>query len=60
MKKINFFKVVLLALLTFQFIACEDEPLTGDFPQDDDTNAEIGQFKALVDGNQFIAATTDA
>lgn len=56
----NLIKVMFFAFLTLQFISCDNEPLTGEFPQDDDNNAEIGQFKALVEGEQFVAATTSA
>lgn len=42
------------AFLTLQFISCDNEPLTGEFPQEDN-NAEIGQFIATIEGEQFVA-----
>lgn len=60
MKKIYLLKVMFFAFLAFQFISCENEPLSGEFPQEDENNAEIGQFKAIVEGVQFVASETSA
>jgi len=56
MKKIQLLNWIVFAFLAFQFSACDNEPLSGQFPQEGDPgNAEEGQFKAVIDGNQFIA-----
>ncbi|WP_026452023.1 DUF6252 family protein [Aequorivita capsosiphonis] len=60
MKKMYLIKGMLLVFLAFQFIACENEPLTGEFPQDDQNDADEGQFRAQVDGQEFIAVTATA
>lgn len=60
MKKFQLFSWVLVAFLAFQFTACEDEPLEGEFPQPTGNNAEEGQFIATVAGESFIADNTEA
>lgn len=60
MKKMYLLKGMFLVFLAFQFLSCEDEPLTGEFPQDEQNNAEEGQFIAQVEGVEFIAATATA
>lgn len=60
MKKMYFIKGMLLAFLAFQFISCENEPLTGEFPQDEQNEAEEGQFRAQIEGQEFIAVTATA
>lgn len=60
MKKMYLLKGILLTFLAFQFIACENEPLTGEFPQDDQNDAEEGQFIAKIEGQEFVAATATA
>ncbi len=60
MKKMYLLKGMLLAFIVFQFFSCENEPLTGEFVQDEQNDAEEGQFKAQVAGQEFIAASTSA
>ena len=60
MKKMYLIKGMLLAFLAFQFFSCENEPLTGEFPQGDQNDADEGQFRAQIDGQQFIAVTATA
>jgi len=52
---------MLLAFLAFQFFSCENEPLTGNFPDPTNQNgAEEGQFMANVAGQQFVAVSANA
>ncbi len=60
MKKINLLRGVLLAFLALQFFSCENEPLTGDFQQEEPNGAEEGQFRATVAGQEFVANATEA
>lgn len=61
MKNIKFFNWMLVALTVFQFISCENEPLEGQFPmQDNPGNGVAGSFTALVNGVQFTADNTAA
>ncbi len=63
MKKFQLLGGMLIALLVFQFTACNNEPVLGNggFPQQGDPNeAEIGQFKAQIDGVEFIASVAEA
>ncbi len=61
MMKLKLFNWVLIALLAFQFTACNNEPLVGQFPQQEDpTVAEEGQFIAQIDGVSFIATFAGA
>lgn len=60
MKKMYFLKGMLLALLAFQFLSCENEPLTGEFVQQEQNDAEEGQFKAQIEGEEFIASVASA
>ncbi len=53
-------KGLLLAFLAFQFFSCENEPLTGEFPEDDQNEAEDGEFIATIDGEEFIANLASA
>jgi len=56
MKKNHFFNWILFAFIVFQFAACEDESLEGEFPQGDDPSViEDGAFVAKIDGNSFEA-----
>lgn len=61
MKKLQLLNWMLLAFLALQFNACTNEPLEGQFPQQD-TSGEIvpGSFTALVNGVAFTAAFTTA
>ncbi|AFL82080.1 hypothetical protein Aeqsu_2627 [Aequorivita sublithincola DSM 14238] len=61
MKKMYLLKGMLLAFIAFQFFSCSNEPLTGEFPQEEDqNNAEEGQFIAQIDGQEFIANSVEA
>lgn len=60
MKKIYFLKGMLLFFLAFQFFSCENEPLTGEFVQEEQNDAEEGQFKAQIEGQEFIATSVSA
>lgn len=60
MKKRYFLHGLLLAFMAFQFLSCENEPLTGNFPQDETNDAEAGQFVANVEGERFVAITASA
>ena len=60
MKKMNILKGILLIFLAFQFYSCEDEPLTGTFPDGDQGGVDVGQFKAKIDGLEFTATTVSA
>lgn len=60
MKKVYFIKRLLLIFLAFHVISCENEPLTGTFPQEEQNEAEEGQFQAMIEGKEFIAASTSA
>lgn len=55
-----FLKGVLLAFLAFQFYSCENEPLTGEFVQEEQNEAEEGQFKAQIEGQEYIASSVTA
>ncbi|QAA80585.1 hypothetical protein EI546_02050 [Aequorivita sp. H23M31] len=47
---------ILLLLLAFPFISCENEPLTGTFPEGQGPNGPAaGKFKATVAGVEFTA-----
>ncbi len=60
MKKLYLVKAVLLAFLAFQFYSCENEPLTGEFPDDEQVEAGEGQFRATIEGREFIADSSGA
>jgi len=63
MKKNQLFSGILLALLVFQFTACNNEPVlgNGEFPDQSDPNVALeGQFKAQIDGVEFIASVAEA
>lgn len=55
-----FIKGVLLAFLAFQFFSCENEPLTGEFIEEEQNEAEEGQFRAQIEGEEFIANSVTA
>lgn len=55
MKRIFLFKALLLILVGFPFVSCEVEPLKGEFPQENPNDAEVGQFVAKIEGQEFIA-----
>ena len=60
MKKLQFVKSLLFICIAFHFISCENEPLTGKFPQEEQNEAEEGEFRATIEGKEFIAASTSA
>ena len=61
MKKFRLLNWVLVALTTLYFTSCGNEPLVGEFIQGEDpTIAEIGQFKAQIDGVEFTATVVNA
>ncbi|MFT7627639.1 MAG: hypothetical protein ACI9OS_001289 [Ulvibacter sp.] len=61
MKKFRLLNWVLVALAAFYFTSCGNEPLVGEFIQPDDpTVIENGQFKAQIDGVEFIATVVNA
>lgn len=60
MKKTYFFNLIFLISLMFQFTACDDEPLEGEFPQEEEVTVEEGQFRATVEGNEFTTNSVSA
>lgn len=60
MKKIYLLKALFFIGIAFHFLSCENEPLTGEFYQEEQNEAEEGQFIADIEGVQFIAATASA
>jgi len=61
MKKLQLLNWMFIAFLALQFTSCNNEPLEGQFPQQD-TPGEIvpGSFTAIVNGVAFTAAFTTA
>ena len=56
MKKFQLFNWIVIVFLAFQFAACDNEPLEGEFPVDTDVvTAEEGQFVAKVGDINIIA-----
>lgn len=55
-----FLKGMLVAFLAFQFFSCENEPLTGEFVQEEQNDADEGQFIAKVAGQEYIASSATA
>ncbi len=60
MKKTYFFSWILFLTLLFQFTSCDDEPLEGEFQQEEEVTVEEGQFKANVEGNNFVTNSVTA
>lgn len=61
MKNFRLKNWVLVALVAFYFTSCTNEPLEGEFVQPDDPTAiEMGQFKAQIDGVEFLATVVNA
>lgn len=59
MKKLRLLNWMLIAFMAFQFSSCEDEPLEGQFPGNENNEPSgPAQFVALVDGVAFTAAST--
>lgn len=57
MKKSLFINWMLVALIGFSFIACDNEPIEGQFIVDD--GLADGSFVATVDGESFTAEVTE-
>lgn len=55
-----FLKGMLVAFLAFQFFSCQNEPLTGEFIQEEQNDADEGQFIAKVAGQEYIASSASA
>lgn len=56
MKKIQLFHWILFLVIAFSFSSCDNEPLEGDFVQDEDViTAEEGQFVATIGETAVIA-----
>lgn len=56
MKKFQLLKWILALCITLNFTACVNEPLEGEFPQEDDSiNVDEGGFRADVGINSFTA-----
>ena len=61
MKKLQLFNWMLIAFLALQFTSCTNEPLEGQFPQQDTSGESVpGSFTAIVNGVAFTAAFTTA
>ena len=61
MKKFRHFNSLLVILFALIFSACENEKLVGDFPQSDDPNTALdGEFKAQIEGEEFLATLATA
>ncbi|RMA64171.1 DUF6252 family protein [Ulvibacter antarcticus] len=61
MKKLKLFNWLSITILAFLIVGCEDEPLTGEFIQiGDPTQVEPGQFKAQIEGEEFLATLAGA
>ena len=54
MRKTYFLQGILLLFMAFQFTACDNEPLEGEFPEDPG-GAGTGQFVATIAGQHFVA-----
>jgi len=56
MKKVQLFNWLLIAFIAFQFTSCDNEPLEGEFPEEEEVvDVEEGGFIATIEGSQFIA-----
>jgi hypothetical protein len=60
MKKFQLGSWLLLFFLAFQFTSCDNEPLEGEFPQQEVNNAEEGQFVATINGQGWLAEAASA
>lgn len=59
MNRIQLLNWAVIAVIMFQFSACTNEPLDTNFPDENDPGLlEEGQFKASIDGTQFVAEST--
>ncbi len=56
MKKFQLLNWILISFLAIQFTACDNEPLEGDFPQENDPSIiEDGAFVATIDTSDFVS-----
>ena len=61
MKKVQLFNWLLIAFVAIQFTSCENEPLEGEFPEEDEiVTVEEGGFIATIEGSEFIAESASA
>ncbi len=60
MKKFQLGSWLLLFFLALQFTACDNEPLEGEFPQEEVVIAGEGQFVATIGGQAWTASTAAA
>ena len=61
MKKLQLLNWMFIAFLALQFTSCSNEPLEGQFPQQDNPGEIVpGSFTAIVNGVAFTAAFTTA
>lgn len=60
MKNNRLWSWTLSALIAFGFLACDNEPLEGEFVTDDGNNTDVGAFVASVNGENFEADDTSA
>jgi hypothetical protein len=60
MKKFQLGSWLLLFFLALQFTACDNEPLEGEFPQEEEVIAGEGQFVATIGGQAWTASTAGA
>lgn len=60
MKKFQLGSWLLLFFVALQFSACDNEPLEGEFPQEEVVVAEEGQFVATIGGQAWTAGTAAA
>ncbi|MAP54210.1 MAG: hypothetical protein CL605_04845 [Altibacter sp.] len=58
MKKFQLLNWLLVAFLAFQFTACDNEPLEGDFVDDTVAEAEEGQLICSVNNQDFASETS--
>ncbi len=55
------FKGVLFTFMALLIFSCDNEPLEGEFPQDQiPSQLDPGQFKAEIDGSDFVSTTGQA
>ena len=60
MRKVQPTKWFFLAFLALIYTACDNEPLEGEFPQNEENPAGEGQFVALINNDGFQADTASA
>ena len=60
MKKFQLGSWLLLFFVALQFSSCDNEPLEGEFPQEEVVIAEEGQFVATIGGQAWTAGTASA